>query len=58
MKNGFYYHVLHFLNAIYIFHINVDVFLTRSFRHSTRKVHTLHPAVQAQSSDFTLTITK
>ena len=28
------------------------------FRHSMRKVHTLRPAVQAQSSDFTLTITK
>ena len=28
------------------------------FRHSTRKVHTLRPAVQAQSGDFTLTITK
>ena len=28
------------------------------FRHSTRKVHTLRPAVQAQSNDFTFTITK
>ena len=28
------------------------------FRHSRRKAHTLRPAVQAQSSDFTLTITK
>ena len=28
------------------------------FRHSTRKANTLRPAVQAQSSNFTLTITK
>ena len=33
-------------------------FIKVPFRHSTRKVHNLRPAVQAQSSDFTLTITK
>ena len=35
-----------------------NVYITFIFRHSTRKEYTLRPAVQAQSSDFTLTITK
>ena len=40
-------------------YIKLNVFYMKLFfRHSMRKVHTLRPAVQAQSSDFTLTITK
>ena len=56
-------HFLWFLTISYICFFSIRdsgiiILFFIFFRHSTRKVHTLRPAVQAQSSYFTLTMTK